>query len=141
MNRNELSILRGPTLHKEELMNVVSPAGSLANEIPLPTNSGRGIWPVIQIRAYSREDYPFTIDGIPVVTFKQLTLFRLTLRDSEGNVLVQDLPLSTVCRLNNQGDVRRLKTFDRLPVNFEKSFLRTQLATRAIVPLQFSYAE
>ena len=132
--KREFGVTEYPAKARTETMEVRVGPNPVNGQWPFPPKSGRRMRYVIGIRAYSTDDYVSKAG----VTTVQLASCRMTLRDHEGTVLVKDTPLGALRITPGE----KMRVYDRLPVDFDKSWITTSDASiDNFVPVEFLFSE
>lgn len=141
--KTQLGVDTIPVEAASELFIISIPANRTNAEIPFPVLSGRRQRHVIGIRTFTNRNFSLTLLPSlgPLATSVTGPRLHFTLRDPDGDFRLQQVPYLT---FNSTGVPpaigERVKVFQRLPVDFDKSFLQTTGTAAITAAIMFIYA-
>jgi len=140
--KKQLGVDTIPVEAASELFIISIPANRTNTEIPFPVLSGRRQRHIIGIRTFTTDNFALLVPPStgPLASPASAPSLRFTLRDTDGDFRLQNVPYLT---FNSTGAPpaigERVKVFQRLPVDFDKSFLQTTGTAAITAAIMFIY--
>lgn len=136
--KKELGVDSLPLEHLSETVFLDVPANSQAAYVPFPSRSGQRMRRLVGVKTYTNADVSALPPSLIVNPVDGATVL-FTLRATNGEYLVRDMPYLAFRSVEVAGPGLRQKVLDRLPVDWDKSWVRVGFAAGHRLVFEFIY--
>lgn len=140
--KTHLSVEALPLRGKSEVFYLDSQLFDINVPIPFPSDLGRDPRRVVGIVTYTAAMLlrPPGLSSDQLPTGVMLADFLLVCRDANGVFLIRDMPLVALLPGTGvDGVASRLKSFDRLPICLDQSYIYNTGASKPVVAIEMIY--